>query len=222
MRKLALLITVVLAGSVALYFTSCKKETIYSCNKGINEYVKENKEQFQNISRDQLAKRGIDTQFAIINCLSPENNVRILKEKLTTLLNDNLVSKVDKNHLQELYNYISPKLYEVRKPMEDHFLSEWKRYAENQLGWDKTKMTIYAGTWLTRGEIEALKMPSSVKSRPSTNESSISGGDGNCNCAGGYTCETILGKKCIENHCDKTNTHCGFLWLEECWGTCSL
>lgn len=73
-KILALGLLLLTAGSV-LYFASCKKEKGYSCNEELNEYAAITRKAHQGISRDDLAKFGLDIQFAIINSLSPENNL---------------------------------------------------------------------------------------------------------------------------------------------------
>jgi hypothetical protein len=84
----------------------CKKEPVYSCNEGLNNYAYQTMSGHAGISRDNLAKFGIDTQFAIFMSLPASGKLRIFTEKFALLLEDASISKTDKDHLETLINYV--------------------------------------------------------------------------------------------------------------------
>jgi hypothetical protein len=217
-QKIFVLGLFLLAASAAFYFVSCKKEKVYSCNDKLNDYATITKKLHQGISRDSLVKFGLDTQFAIMASLLPENKARILKEKIVTLLNDDAINDDDKVHLNTLYKYITPAIYENEHQETDTFLNQWKDFAYNSLHWDQKKMEIYMYIWLTESEMNGIR-GGGIYLEPAPREGG-GGGEYNCNCVSGYLCETVLRRTCIATSCNKVR-NCGFFWNEYCWGRCS-
>jgi hypothetical protein len=203
--------------SIVFYFASCTKEKVYSCNEDLNNYAKTTISQHQGISRADLAKLGLDTQFAVMSSLSPLNKARILSEKIDALLIDSAVNNDDKAHLQKLYDYVTPAIYENEHQEQDTFLTHWRDYAYNALQWDQKKMEIYLYIWLTESEMNGFR-GGGLYLEPAPREGG--GENANCNCTSGYLCETILRGTCLTVPCNKVRD-CGFLWNEYCWGRCS-
>jgi len=64
-------------------FGACKKEvTVYSCDPDINEYVIENMEINQQITRKELSELPFEYQNAVFLSLTYQNRLRIFKENL--------------------------------------------------------------------------------------------------------------------------------------------
>jgi len=196
-------------GGTMIYFSSCKKDHTYSCDEKLNEYAIVNMATTQTISRNELAKLGIDTQFAIFNSLSSNNKARIFKEKFQQLMADSTVNTTDKNHIESLHNYISGILYEREEGTEDSFAVAWQAYAYNTLAWDSVKMFTYAETWLMQGEA------------PHTLDRVDGEGaiDNACSCSKNIACGLFSGT-CKSDGCNKTRSGCGLIGYDPCTGRC--
>ncbi len=102
MKRLSVLTIVIALAVVIFYIPSCKKNEVYSCDEGINNYATLNLVVNQSISRDELAQLGLDTQFAVFNSLSAENKLRVYKEKFNYLLQDQGIPDTEKEHISDL------------------------------------------------------------------------------------------------------------------------
>lgn len=209
MKRLTLLLILTVAAGITFYFTSCTKDKVYSCDKNLNQYAIQFQDANQSISRENLAKLGIDTQFAIFNSLTSENKTRIFTEKIETLLADESINQADKEHLLKAKNYISPKLYEQDDKIEDPFLKSWQATAFKTLQWDSLKMFLYVETWLTKREYTL------IAKAPYTE-----GGSASCVCNSRFACSFGF-SDCVTGGCNQTNDGCGILGKNPCEGTCN-
>jgi hypothetical protein len=220
MKRLTLLLILTVAAGITFYFTSCTKDKVYSCDKNLNQYAIQFQDANQSISRENLAKLGIDTQFAIFNSLTSENKTRIFTEKIETLLADESITQADKEHLLKLKNYISPKLYEQDDKIEDPFLKSWQATAFKTLQWDRLKMFLYIETWLTKEEYTLI---ADVKKKYTTIGQSpyTDGGSGNsCVCNSRFACSFGF-SDCVTGGCTTTTDGCGIIGSNPCEGTCN-
>jgi hypothetical protein len=89
--------------------SACKKnEEIYSCNPEVNKKATIHKMRNQSISRYELSHLSdLEYQMAVFISLSPENKIRIFKEKIHAELQNTYLSLAEKEILQELITYIS-------------------------------------------------------------------------------------------------------------------
>jgi hypothetical protein len=212
MKKL-FLITVVFSLLASFLYVSCKKsEKVYSCNEEINEYAVKTMSSHQNISRNDLVKFGIDTQFAVFNSLSPENRIRIFKEKIEALIIDDSISNADKNHLKLLNNYLSSITdFQDFNPDVDSFVSNWKSYASNNLSWTGLEFYVYVETWLLKDELITMGAKINLE---------VYAGGGACKCTSRFACSFGM-SSCASGGCARTDTGCGMLGNSPCTGTCS-
>jgi hypothetical protein len=215
MKRLSLLLLAILTIGSAIYLVSCKKEKAYSCDEGLNDYATITMSKHQSISRYNIAKLGIDTQFAIFNSLSFANKIRIMNEKIQSILNIDTVSSTDKIHLKKMSDHLLGKTDEIID--KDTFINNWKAYAYERLQWDETKMGIYLYTWLLPSEIMRVGSGKASVFTVPTNESGGGTSQLSCKCSWSWVCGAW---RCADGGCDKTDSGCGFLCLYACTGDC--
>jgi hypothetical protein len=163
----------------------------------------------QGISRDSLAKMGLDTQIAVFRSLSPTNKLRIFKEKIDLLLNDQSISETDKDHLTLLKNYVTEAVYDDSADVNpDSVLVNWQLDAYNVLAWDSLKMYTYVETWLTEPEIRGFY---NLEHTYVKND---------CVCNSRFACNLGF-SSCNEGGCATTNDGCGIVGSNPCKGTCA-
>jgi hypothetical protein len=196
-------------GFVFIYFSSCKKEPVYSCNEGINNYVYQTMSGHAGISRDSLAKFGIDTQFAIFKSLPASGKLRIFTEKFALLLEDASISKTDKDHLETLINYVGEGIHDDDEDEHpDSFVVNWQMTAYNVLGWDSLKMYNFVETWLSKNEIMSFY---------NLEYTYVENG---CVCNSRMACNLGL-SSCNEGGCETTKDGCGIIGKNPCKGQCA-
>lgn len=163
----------------------------------------------QGISRDSLAKMGLDTQIAVFRSLSPTNKLRIFKEKIDLLLNDQSISETDKDHLTLLKNYVTEAVYDDSADVNpDSVLVNWQLDVYNVLAWDSLKMYTYVETWLTEPEIRVFY---NLEHTYVKND---------CVYNSRFACNLGF-SSCNEGGCDTTNDGCGIVGSNPCKGTCA-
>lgn len=210
MKRLSSLIALIAIAAVTFYMSSCKKDPVYSCDKGINNYAKENLIINQSISREDLAQLGVDTQFAVFNSLSPSNKARIFHEKIALLLADEDITQADKNHLEQLNDNITEELYSNGNGEENPYIISWKNKAINNLHWDEQKLIMFVGTWLSPDEFAHYDPLSNESGAPPKS---------NCKCNSRFACGFGL-YSCKTGSCAETVTGCGIAGSMPCKGTC--
>lgn len=209
MTKFVKLTVLTLAGIISIYLTSCKKEPVYSCKEDVNNYVMKTMSYNQSISRDSLAKLGLDTQIAVFRSLLPVNKLRIFKEKVDLLMTDDSLSTDDKNHLKALKNYATEAIYDdAADESPDPYLVSWQGTAYNTLGWDSLKMYYLVETWLTLKELRGYY---NLEIYYSTNS---------CVCNSRFACNLGF-SDCNEGNCSVTKDGCGLFGGNPCKGTCA-
>ncbi|MFT4062002.1 MAG: bacteriocin fulvocin C-related protein [Edaphocola sp.] len=192
------------------FLHSCKKDPVFSCDEQLNDYAVSTMSEHQAISRDSLAKLGIDTQFAIFNSLSSFNKARIFHEKIDLLISIDSIATDDKVHLSSLNDYLTPAIYNDETL--DSFCVNWKSVAFNNLSWDSLKMFTYVETWLSPVEIERYTLSVVLPEG--------GGGSGQaCKCNSRFACNLGL-TSCVTGGCTQTTTGCGFLGDNPCGGIC--
>ncbi len=199
--------TIIALSVIILGLFACNKGD-NTCNESLYNFVDEHVQLYENISRDSLARMGWDTQFIILNSLSPINKARIFHEKINLLLSSDSVSEADKNHLASLNNHLSEFTCNTNKT--DTFYSKWQQEAFNKLGWDSLKMYTYAETWLTYTAY--LNFQNSLPFLPANGL--------NCKCNSRFACNFGF-TGCIIGGCSRSTSGCGLVGDSPCKGVCN-
>ena len=202
----------------AVNIISCKKksEDIYSCNSVINEKVKKSRTENQNITRAELASKGLDEQFAIFRSLTSENKLRIYKEKIDLLLSTNNYSSIELQYLNSVRNSTSSSVYDLDVDAREELNTYHYNYQKNTLGWSELDIVSSLETWLTENELIILQkqLPNGGGGTPPTPD---------CHCRKDIWCDFsgTTGYDCDWGGC-KVTSGCGWLSGSDCKGRCKL
>jgi len=214
---------------ISLLFSCSKKSNqIYSCNPSLNKWITANKESFENISRNELAKiSSVDTQRAIYNSLPSPGKYRIWVEKLT--LAKSSLSAEEQNHLQAAIIHLSPSDWESSETKKtlNIWITEWENNGVRKFGWDSTKRFLIAETWLTESELLTF-MTRYDAARTNAERNAIANTAAPYPGTGGYTddctCRSSLACKWFTSTCEDGGCNriqdCGLIGTSNCEGLC--
>lgn len=143
-----------LFASVAL-FSCSQDEEIFSCNKDVNTWVKENLSDIRQMTRKEWLELDEGVNRAAYVAFTPEQKFLFWKEKITEVLTLDW-NEAEKKHLELLYETISDNpqwfTYDFLKNEEEQekfelFTYKWFETAQNNFGWDKKLI----GSMVARG-----------------------------------------------------------------------
>ena len=203
---------------------SCnKKEPVYSCIEKIDQKVKKNRDANQNITRYELSHLDdLDYQMGVFLSLTPENKVRIFREKITAEQSNNHLNSNEKAILNEMINYLIPEHYTTLNAEFQDYANAKELVLRNTYGWDNAKVYIFTNSWMLESEILdyiALKANGGGGSHGGSG-----GGNGRnpCTCYYSYYCWIKGGASgsCVTGTCDKPNGGCGVFGNTKCDGKC--
>ena len=215
----------------SLTFFSCSQdEEIYSCDKGINDWVKENLIDIQQMDRNDWLQLDESVSRAAYAAFTPEQKFLFWKEKITEVLALDW-NEQEKQHIDLLYETISnnPQWFatdfrknEEELEMLELFEYKWIENAKDILGWDMIIIGAIAASGNkmlnTKGELQ-IKSTIRLKDRS----------EGSCNCNtywyAGESCGTSGGKYMYCSTSPKTcvkplKDNCGFFLNKPCNGLC--
>ncbi len=207
---------------------SCKRnDDVYSCNETVNQKVKKNRDANQNISRFDLAHLDdLDYQMGVFVSLSPENKVRIFREKIAAEQSNINLSYDEKQILNNLIDYLKPEHYTSLNAEFQQFANSKETILRNTYGWDDAKVYIFTNSWMLDSEIADYIHTKMLA--PGTGGNHGGGGNGGgglknpCNCYYGYYCWIKGGGSgsCITGECNKPKGGCGVFGFTNCDGKC--
>lgn len=214
---------------ISLYACSQDEERIYSCDKNINKWVNSHIAEIHNMNRNDWLKTNQSIGRAVYNAFTAEQKFSFWKEKFQELKKipwkDGELLHIEK---AEKFIFSHRDIFTDRKLTDDQldvlesFFYSWMKEAEETLGWNKSMCIAIAGTGnmvLNReGDLQALPDNSGGKMLSASTES-------NCNCNTGITsdfCGVAGPGGCEDTNCDGSDFGCGWIWLQDCNGTCSL
>src|SRR5690349_12848990 len=98
MKKTTVAIFSIIALMAISMFTSCQKHKteLYSCDMNLHNWAAHAREANAGISRDELAKLGIDSQFAVFRSLSNDARLNIYHQKIALALSTETFSDAEK------------------------------------------------------------------------------------------------------------------------------
>jgi len=209
-----------LAICIMLSCMACSKLE-YSCSPTTNEWVLQNKEQYANVPRAQLATFDPDKQLGLFRSFVPEQKVRIYQEKYNYLMGLDSLSIPEKAHLTKLYRIVSPDIYasDAAKQKFNEFADAWAEEAKQLLGWTEKEIFLYTHTWLTLEEVNDR-----IGQRVARYEYNDNTGDEtdikDCTCHYSISCIfSISGLTCKTGGCYKVDG-CGISGTSNCTGLC--
>ena len=126
----------------SLTFFSCSQdEEIYSCDKGINDWVKENLIDIQQMDRNDWLQLDEKYKTGAFIAFEPKQKQEFWLQKIQEVLTFDW-NETEKEHLELLYQIIldnpiwfSKDRTEKEYEEYDLFQYEWIEYAQEQLGW---------------------------------------------------------------------------------------
>lgn len=215
---------------IGLMFTiliSCSKEDEirYSCNKTINTWVKNNLSEIHQMSRGEWLHVSPSTSSAIYRAFTPQQRIQFWKDKLDEVMAMKW-SKGELSHIKKVDNFISSHqdFFSEEKLTDDQlneletFFYKWQKEGESLFGWNaKVAISIAgAGNRLknTQGELISLSYTGNAPVVMKSAE--------NCNCNTGMIsdfCHDAPGP-CENVNCEDSFRGCGWLFLQQCNGTC--
>lgn len=224
MKKILILfVTIILAVS------SCQKtDNTYSCDPGINAWVKSNLPEINKMNRNDLIFKTPSVQKAIFRAFSPNQKLQLWIDKIDEVMELNW-SEQEQMHILTLRASLkeewfsnefitdSTKVKQLRL-----FLKGWCVEGIEKFGWSKTlignmiarteRLTDSQGT-LETNELGSVNIsPKSIAPPPSCN---CSRSDDWCPQVGGYG-------SCGAASCTESSWGCGTLWTAACTGICTL
>lgn len=199
--------------SVVLFtIYSCTKEEKYSCDNEIDCWVKENKDKYAKISRDELVKLDFEKQAPLWRSLAPSEKLRVFQEKLDKVILEEKLSSKEITFINQIKAELKPSIYDENSNFDESIYI--KRCIET-LNWSFERVGFVFGNIMTEKELKEamslIKNSNQLKLKPQKETLS-------CHCK--YTSWSCLyGDQC-EGGCAGTSWGCGWFWAENCSGRC--
>jgi len=135
-------------------FIPCTNNNEFSADPAINDYVIINRESNQNISRNNLAKLPMEYHIPVFRSLSNTNKARIYIEKIQLLIYGEGLSSEEIDHLKSIILFLKPEVYTKEYfPLLDSFVKNWTATANSKFNWNKTRIGMYIGSFLSPTEL---------------------------------------------------------------------
>ncbi len=206
-----------------LLIVGCKDnfETFYSCDPIVDTYVKENIIELSSLDLQDLNSYPNNIQRAIYRSYTPEKKCALWIERLNTILDNENWTMSETTHIILLIDYLCPEVFSsditklIDKGIDVYFPENWLKFGYDNIKWDKSKIayitssleTSYSDFFNATNEINKLSEIALANSET-------------CNC--NQSVDNCYPGECLGTECDKTNSGCGWLWLDTCDGTCLL
>lgn len=225
MKKISIILSLLILGTV---FYSCKKDDVktYSCNPKVDNWVKQNIQNIENISYDDLVTYKLEYQKGIFQAASPDQRYAYWKEKLKRILSLDW-NKDEIAFISKLNDSINSSWYEDDIDTNefnniDLFLQNWKNEGLNSLNFPIEILHAIAG------RIDYDVDPVNPQKLMGTNFSTYGGGvfygggvsatkDCECSKKADFCTSTL---ECKSAECEETAHGCGWVWTYKCTGNC--
>ena len=209
-------------------FPSCNGglDEVYSCDKEINQWVINNRQSIQSLSRVEWLLLPDAQKVPAYRAFTKEQRVNCWLTKINEVLSLSWNDK-EKEHIQEITRFIidHQNLFDGRKLSDEQiedvelFFYKWQKRSIGIFGWDKDMCIDIAGSALPLRNknvefdyIETLpKLQIGIDRKDQD--------DGECNCSVRQDfCSSP--RPCKEGSCSDTYYGCGWLWVASCTGLC--
>ncbi|MCL2098312.1 MAG: bacteriocin fulvocin C-related protein [Bacteroidales bacterium] len=223
------LLYLIAATVIMLHVSACSKELVYSCDPETNEWVKENFEAIQQMTRADLLPLSGIKQRGCFRAFTPEQRYNAWIDKLVQVRNLNLrfdqIQHIDALMVKMRVSWFDEKAREDAKLSAEinDFLEQWVNGAY-QLGWSKNEIgRIVALLEDVEKEDDTIILRNGTYEYVADFEREGSGGGGGnkpgCNCS--LSDDWCFGSYCDRFLCEQTSHGCGTLWMKKCTGRCS-
>lgn len=204
------------------FLSSCNYDIVYSCDENINDWVHDNLNAIQVMTRSDWNKIEEKFKIPVYRAFTLEQKVVFWNEKLADLLllewSDN-----EKIHIQSLITFINEHqhflngytlLSDDEKNVFDLFFHQWIYTAQNELKWNNKLLYAILATGHSlvdnKGTLDIYKNRSAL----------LSYGESNCNCSTASDWCTPSNWDCLKVPCVETSHGCGTLLVYLCDGRC--
>lgn len=205
--------------TAAILLQSCTQtdELMFSCDKGIDNWVKDNISDIQEMSRAEWNMLPYSEQIAVFRAFAPEKKFAFWAEKFEELKQLPWTpAELAHIELAEHFLHTHPNMYTKRTEQEedelDTFYYTWTNKAKEELHWsdELTAAVIIFGNTLedTKGKMKVSPV-----------EPIIPGEKPDCNCYF-WVGFCPLTNPCERGHCNVTSGGCGLMGGKDCDGTC--
>lgn len=207
---------------------SQEEEHTYSCDKNINKWVSSHLAEIHNMDRTDWLKTNQNISRAVYSAFTPNQKYSFWLEKFRELKKISW-TKDELAHIRKAEKFITThkdlfgdtRLTDDQLDVLESFFYNWVKEAKEKLGWDKSICIAIAGSGNTvlnrNGEQRALPNNSGGEMLSASSE--------NCNCNTGVLsdfCGMTGSDACEDTDCDGSDFGCGWIWLQDCNGTCPL
>lgn len=208
-------------------FSSCKKDSTYSCDEKINSYVIENEASIQSMPTREFISAPKNYQIAMFKISSPSKKLQLWNDKLESVMNLDW-NEQELAHLMKLKNsltldmFADPSKFDAFRPK----MKDWTEEAKSKLGWSKqTIMSIVSSMDIpTDKQGNFVKKDSKAFLRTISALDEVGTPSCDCNKTADY-CSGWTGGgafKCSSNPCNASSSGCGTFWLDACNGYCAI
>ncbi|MDR2410803.1 MAG: bacteriocin fulvocin C-related protein [Bacteroidales bacterium] len=223
--KLKVIINLCIVVMCFTLFSCSQDEEVYSCDKEVNVWVKENLSDIQQMSREDWLRLDERVNRAAYVAFTSEQKQEFWIQKFQEVLSLDW-NELEKSHIEILSQKIldNPNWFldgfsqnEAMYEEFEIFTFKWMESAEENLGWDKNLIgaIVASGNKLldTKGKIQ-VNIDASVRLK--------NGAEKSCDCNVGIN--ICFPKGCLDSqysNCDKKIIGCGFALLGPCNGLCT-
>lgn len=212
--------SVILFASMLCLLLSCSQEseTIYSCDKTINEWAKSNLEDIQTMTRSNWLALPDNKKNAAYRAFTPSQKINFWYEKLEEIKSCEWTED-ELSHINKVIYFIDSHhdifsggaLSDVQEDELDKFFYLWTNYAIEDLGWTIETCIAIAGTGKQipspkRGPYPFVDGPSEKK---------------DCHCNTGILSDFCgSAGPCFSGNCEELSDGCGWFLRQKCDGRC--
>ncbi|MDR1339242.1 MAG: bacteriocin fulvocin C-related protein [Prevotellaceae bacterium] len=222
---------------MSLILVSCSQdEELFSCNKEINAWAKENMADIKQMSRKEWLEIGdINYQQAAYRTYSAEQKQTLWIGKISEVLNDIKWMPQEIQHIEVLLSIVkeNSKVFEsnVSQKNMDNLevdLYRWKEYAIEELKWSpellyaliNTQEAMTSDKQIIRNRDSGMRLKAGGESSQPNCDCNSSSVTSEASSGNWLPCVVGLHVCNIDSGCKATSIGCGSLWLYGCNGTC--
>jgi len=204
-----------------IIFSSCKRdEVVFSCDPILNQYVSTHQAVLKSLSLTDLTNSDLVFQQAAFRSYDATRKREVWMQKIQSLLVTQIYSPDEFAHVYSLLNHLHENYYvkeniESERNERKQFATDWINKAKYSLGWSDQKVAfVVYRLYSTTSQFDTeLKFIQSIQQQDDIQPV------GNCSCST-FTDYCTGISLCNSGSCLLTSSGCGWLWSEDCDGTC--
>lgn len=208
----------------AISFSSCEKEELYSCDKEINSWVKDNINDIKIMTRSAWIELPENFKGPAFGAFNPDQKSLFWNERMKEILTLEWNEK-EKDHLIMLHHAIlnNNKWFDTENRTESIneemllFAFKWIDYAKEELKLNEKLIFSIVGS----GNKMIDKSGEIYVVNKNMNPRLKNGSERSCNCNQTYDFCSGVEPDCLDKDCD-TKPFCGWLLLSQCNGLCGM